>query len=490
MKRLLSLLLGLSIAVAPAWLVGGGQASAEPDEPAVSYSVTDARAYAYKAGLREEVISLLPPCDPEADPYECNNSKYNRKENCPRSIELGREQKAPEPKPPKEAAGTKGGAGDHSGADERPEEGTPIQLDRLLSAAKISHVSGLLEAGGLASSLYVDVSGRSEPEAHTQSEAFAPNFASYEERCYSGDDREVEEDNYEHFLSRSFKSPATYHLSECVGERCQLGLGFSAERARQIVSLKERGATISGRLHSMVDGLTSAEGALRVDSLVTYVRFSSDGTREGLKWEAVTMASGATIADQPVALPPGETVAGPGFSVGVAEPYVDASEDGTKLTISALGLHFGNREQNAFFAGAEVVASFGEDAGFEFPPFDEPGPQTGEGPGTGASGGFGPTGGFGPIGGGTAGFEVGGQQPGDTGAEPPPASVAAGEPEEILIYDVVTGIGIAPLLVGLGMLGWMMLLSRWLQRYSWARRLVRVQPFRMMDWFYRAFIKA
>ncbi len=492
MKRIAVLACALTMVFGPMTVALRAQAASGQSKSSVGYSIRDVRAYAYKAGLRDEIIPLIPPCKPEDDPYDCDNSKWEHKENCPEPIEIGRKGKAPKPKPPREAEPAKGGAGDHAGPAERPEQGTPIQLNRLLSAAKQSHVSGLSEAGGLASSIYTDSSGRSEPLAHTQSEAFAPNFAPYEERCYSGDDsgdpRPVDKDNYEHFLSRSFKTPSTYHLSECFGKRCQFGLGFSAERARQIVLIEETSGAVSGQLHSMVDGLKSAGGAFTLDSIVTYVTFRSDGTRAGLKWSAVTTASGAKIAGQPVALPPGETVGGPGFSVGVSEPYVDAAKDGRKLTILALGLHFGSREQNAFLGGAEVVASFGADESFQFPSFDEP--ETGA---PGAPSGTGSGGDFGPIGGGSGGFGVG--NPGgfdDAGQSPPPAApppVAAGEPEEILIYKVVTGIGIAPALLALGLLGWMMLLSRWLQRYTWARRLYGVQPFRALDWMYRAFIK-
>ncbi|HWC13856.1 MAG TPA: hypothetical protein VG929_04605 [Actinomycetota bacterium] len=489
MKRAAVLACALIMVFGPMTVALRAQAAPGDNKSSVGYSIRDGRAYAYKAGLRDEVIPLIPPCKPEEDPYDCDNSKWEHKENCPEPIEIGRTGKAPQPQPPPEAEPAKGGAGDHAGPPERPDEGTPIQLNRLLSAAKLGHVSGLFEAGGLASSIYTDSSGRSEPLAHTQSEAFASNFAPYEERCYSGDDsgdpRPIDKENYEHFLSRSFKTPSTYHLSECVGKRCQLGLGLSAERARQIVLLEERSGEVSGRLRSTVDGLTSAGGVFTLDSLVTYVTFRSDGTRGGLKWSAVTTASGAKVAGQPVTLPPGETVAGPGFTAGVSEPYVDASKDGTKLNIVALGLHFGSEEQNAFLGGAELVASFGADDAFRFPPFDEPAEEQADPFGTGGGGGLG------SFGTGSGGFNIGGPADFDDVAQPPPAAspVAVGEPEDILIYEVVAGYGITAALIAVGLVGWMMLLSRWLQRYAWARRLYRVQPFRALDWMYRAFIK-
>ncbi len=47
---------------------------------------------------------------------------------------------------------------------------------------------------------------------------------------------------------------------------------------------------------------------------------------------------------------------------------------------------------------------------------------------------------------------------------------------------------LAPLLA-LALLGVLLILVRWIGRYSWGRRLYRVQPFRALDWLYRAFVK-
>ena len=44
-------------------------------------------------------------------------------------------------------------------------------------------------------------------------------------------------------------------------------------------------------------------------------------------------------------------------------------------------------------------------------------------------------------------------------------------------------------MIALGGLAWLLLMSRWLQRYAWGRRMTRMQPFRFIDWIYRAFVK-
>lgn len=338
-------------------LVALAQASvapvAESAASKLSYSIKEARAYAYKASLRKEVIEALPECDPEEDPYECDEGRYNHKKNCPKSIAIGENGNAPKAKPPPEADPAEGGAGDHAGPEESPPQSFPVRINRLLSLGKLSNVSGLKEAGGLASSLFVDLSGRAQPEAHTQSEAFS-NLPDYEERCHPENaEGEVNENAYEHFLSRSRGRPATYHLAECFQRQCQFGLGFNAERARTILDLREHSGRIVGRLKAFVEGLTYGRESFEVDTLLTHVVFATDGTKLGLEWRAVTTASGAKIGGRPVTLPPGETVAGPGFSVGVAEPYVEAAKNGGKLTIIAPGLHFGSTEQSAFFGGAE-----------------------------------------------------------------------------------------------------------------------------------------
>ena len=54
----------------------------------------------------------------------------------------------------------------------------------------------------------------------------------------------------------------------------------------------------------------------------------------------------------------------------------------------------------------------------------------------------------------------------------------------ILCRGAVAGI------IALGILGWALLLGRWLQRFGWGHKLNRMQPFRTVDWLYRAFVKS
>ncbi len=451
----------------------------------LSYSVKEARAYAFKVSLRKEVIEAVPKCNPEEDPYQCQG--YNHKPNCPKSIAIGARGKAPIPKAPKEVEPTTGGAGIGEG-QEPPPQSSPVRLNRYVSYAKQSHIFGLREAGGFASVMFTDLSGRSEPEAHTESEGFSNNKANYEERCFWNTSES--EDTYEHFMSRSGKGPDTYHLSECVGPECNFGAGgygANAERALSIVQMKETADKVSGSMYSMVEGLNFGDGAFKVDSVVSHATFSTDGTPKGLKWSVVSTASGAKLGGQPVSLPPGDRITAPGFSVGMAAPFVDAPGDGSKLTIVAPGLHFGSEEQAAFFGGAELVMSMG----LVEPPLhatDEP-IETDNGGGSGGTT---------SSGGGldfsdsstSSGLDLGtsgtiGPTPQTEGQQP----IALEDPSQVLIFEKATGIGAVALIVILGGFCWFLLMSRWLQRYAWGRKLTRVQPFRFIDWMYRAFVK-
>ncbi|MCA1708665.1 MAG: hypothetical protein LC808_37435, partial [Actinobacteria bacterium] len=333
-------------------------------KPRLIYSVKEARAYAVKASLSKEVIEAVPKCKPEDDPqYHC--AGYNHKPNCPKPIAIGRDGKAPQPNAPKDVEATRGYAGGGKG-DIPPPESSPVRVNRFLALAKLTHVFEVKEAGGLASSIFTDLSGRSEPEAHTESEGYG-NKANYEERCYWSDGSN-DKDAYEHFLSRSSQTLHTYHLAECKGRQCQFGAGVNAEHARSIVELAEVRGHLVARVRSSVDGLSFGDGVFTVDSVETYAEFESDGTPEGLRWSVTSTASGGKLGGQPIALPPGETVSGPGFSAGMSEPYVDAPPDGRTITIVAPGLHFGSEQQSVFFGGAELRASVGREEPFVFHP--------------------------------------------------------------------------------------------------------------------------
>lgn len=468
------------LAIAAQVLLGGVSPAAEEQ---LTYSVKEARAYAVKGSLSKEAIEAAPKCKPEEDKeYACTD--HNHKPNCPRKIEVGEKGKVPMPAPPKGVEPESGRAGEGIG-EEPPPQSSPVRLNRLLSLSKISHLFNVREAGGLASSIYTDNSGRSEPEAHTVSEGFSSSVRDWEERCYWHDGSR-NSDSYEHFLSRSGTGPDTYHLAECVGRQCHFSLGVNAERARQIIHMEEtKGGKVVGTIGSVVEGLSFGGGNLTVESVTTYVKFETDGTEPGLKWEVASRASDAELGGNPIPMPPGETLRGPGFSVGMSEPYVDAAPDGSSLTIVAPGLHFGSDQQAALFGGAEVYMSASRQTATDFEAdLDEPGDD--DGSVFNDDGSFDSGLGSGGLSGGTSAFDgdIDGASPGEG------QDLAAGETGEVLIYEKATGIGAVALLVALGGFCWFLLLSRWLQRYTWGTKLARFQPFKFFDWMYRAFVKS
>lgn len=453
------------------------QASAQEQ---LSYSIKEARTYAVKGSLAKEAIEPIPKCDPAEDTeYSCTD--HNHKPNCPKSIEIGPEGKAPEPKPPKGAELVTGRAGEGLG-ENPPPQSSAIRANRFISLAKLSHLFNVEEAGGLASQLYIDNSGRSEPEAHTVSEGYSSSVRSWEERCYWNDGSNGDEEGYEHYMSRSGKGPNTYHLAECVGRQCQFGAGINAERARSIIYLIEKQGKVVGRLSSSVDGLRLGDG-IEIDSVETYVRFETDGTAPGLKWEVASAVSDARIAGQPVPLPFGDRVEGPGFSFGMSEPYVDAPDNGGTLTIVAPGLHVGSEQQAALLGGAEIYMSMGEDAENKFiadrTEAIEDRNASDLDPGS-----FDTGGGSGGLGSGTTDFGS------DTATDEGSEILAAGEPGRLLIFEKATGVGAVAVIIALGGFCWFLLLSRWLQRYTWGAKLTRFQPFKFFDWMYRAFVKS
>ena len=459
----------------------GGQAlfaAAPGAAPSLTYSVKEARAYAVKGSLHKEVINAAPKCKPEEDKqYACTD--HNHKPNCPKKIEIGPTGKVPMPAPPKGVEPTSGRAGEGVGEDSPPQS-SPVRLNRLASLAKQSHLFDIKEAGGLASSIYTDNSGRSEPEAHTVSEGFSSTIPKWEERCYWHDGGR-DSDAYEHFLSRSDQMPSTYHLAECVGRQCQLSIGINVERARQIVTMSERNGQLIGSIESMVEGLElGGPGGIVVDSIVTYVSFATDGTEVGLRWSVASRASDARLGGQPVPLPPGETVEGSGFSVGMAAPYVEAAPDGSILTVVAPGLHVGHQEQAALFGGAELYMSAGKqsEGNLDFDDdLDDGGSVFND------DGSFNSGIGSGGLSGDTGGFDTG--VSGEDGGE----TLAQGEAGQVQIFEKATGIGAVAVIIALGGFCWFLLLSRWLQRYTWGQKLTKMQPFKFFDWMYRAFVK-
>ena len=270
-------LVALGLSVAPVATVA---------DESVSFSIKEARTYAYKVSLIKEIIENAPKCDPEDDPeYECDEGQYNHEPNCPEDIAIGPKGKLPKLKPPEGITPIEGGAGDATGG-ERPPASSPVRLNELIALGSASHFGPVGEAAGYASKAYVDLSGRDDPEQHTESDAFSSNKADYEERCWPEEAAEGGND-FSHLFSRSFDDVETYHYAECFRRGCQWGglgnFGADAERARSVTHLFERDGRINIRMSAFIEDLNYGSGALTVEAIETYVNVSSDGTPAELK---------------------------------------------------------------------------------------------------------------------------------------------------------------------------------------------------------------
>jgi hypothetical protein len=443
----------------------------------ITYSVREARAYAYRVSLSKEVIEAAQtaqPCHPEDDPYHCDDAAYEHKPNCPKPLVLGPRRPGPEAAPPPGLEGESGGAGDQLGAADSPPLASPVTLNQYLTLGNLSRLGNTLEAGGFATDSYVDLSGRREPSMHTESDAFSGNRNPYEERCSP----EATEEENAHYVSRSFRTPETYHLAECHGNECQFGpllFGAEAKDAVTMVHLVERAGRLHGRLHATLQRASWGGGALTADLVDTTVEFSTDGTASGLEYTAATTAAGVELAGTPITLPPGRALELPGMQIGLAAPYIQAADDGRTLDVIAAGLYFASDRQTLLFGGAELHATMSR----------EPAPSAG-------TGGDDDT----PIDVGGSGIDdsltpPAGPLPSPSTASPaaPGASPAAPEPE-LAVSRIQTGTWVVPMLLGAGILAAALLVVRWASGSPWGRRLNRVQPFRALDWMYRAFVKS
>ena len=476
--------LALAMAVVTAAALGQPSAAA-PERSRLMFSITEARAYVARVPLRKEVIEAAAlrdrfrPCDPESDPYGCDETQYNHQPNCPPPESFGAKGDVP---PAEASPGTPekaGGAGDRAGNEEEPADSTPVALNDLLTLGTL-RAGTSADARGLASDSYVDLSGRQEPEAHTESDAFSENRSRYEERCWPKEG-EASSPNHVHVLSRSTEAPSTYHLARCVERGCTFGGPFpgGAERGETIVDLARNGDAVVGRIRALVEDVSFGNGAFVVESIETLITFRSDGTTGGLEWSVATNATGARGGGQTLPLPAGQLVGAGPVQGGVAAPYVRAADDGSTLDIVAPGLVVAHPEQSVFLGGAEVHASFGRVS-----PTGKPlGSSDAEGSaeGGGASGGEGTTTGSGSTGGSTGPEE--GAPP-----EAAPQPVAAAEVPASTVL-VRTGVPVLALIVGFGVLSLLLALTRWVGRFGWGRTLLGAQPFRGLDWLYRAFVK-
>lgn len=462
----------------------------------LAYSIKEARAYAFKASLTKEAIEAAGAggaCVPDpAKPYnDCDKTQYNHDPNCPTPPALGPTGAGPLPASPAGSTPDSGGSGGAAGTDPTggaPPQANPVRINELLASGRLSHAQDVLESGGFSSDTYVDNDGRQEPEAHTESDGFSPNRAAYEERCWDGDNQvQPNASSFAHFLSRSLKRPETYHFAECVGQQCSrstsLGIRTSAQRAYSIVHLHEEGGKVFGSLQAFVSGMTFGPSTgtplVAADSVITYATFESDGSKEGLKWKALTLVSGLKINNSPVTLPQGETVgacppqppaplpAAPCFYVGASGPYVRATSDGKQLTVIAPGLAIANDMQATFIAGGEMYVGLDR-----VPPFTPPTAVDN----------------FETI---TTEGSV--DIPSFGSSEVIPIAPAAPIDREIKRTVAIEEIPSPPwapiLIVSLGILALLTVLVGWMRRFGWGATLFRLQPLATFDRLYRAFLR-
>ena len=475
------------------------RAAPKPEkEPDLRYTIREARAYAYRATLRREVIEgarQARPCDPNTDPYQCDPAQYEHTPNCPQEIAVGPAGPLPEVRPVPGARPLEGGAGAREGAGAEPPTASPITLNAFLTLSHFGHVGQVVEAGGLASDSYVDLAGRQTPTLQTESDVI-PGLPTYEERCR---ERDPSHRSYRHFLSRTSNTPETFHLAECRRDECPLDrLNFSASdvMARSIIHIREEGGKVIGRIQATFQDAAWSGGAFAVDTVDTVLTFESDGTAEGLRWSVGTTAKGARLGGTPVTLPTGDLVGTPDLQAGVAAPYVDAAEDGTSLRIVAPGMIVASREQTAWFGGAELEANFGAAAEAATAPLDEgedlddegddasAAGDGDEGAGSATAAGSG-TGTGGVIGAGSgAGGPVGGESEQIEGAAP-----LGGSAETVSSRRFESGLAFILILVG-GLLAALWIVSRWMGQFPAGRALSYYPPFSIIERLYRTFAKS
>jgi hypothetical protein len=456
MSRAAALAVAAMLACLPLLLAGSARAA----DTQIAYSVSEVRAYGFKVSLSKQVIEQLPACNPDTDPYKCDTSQYEHAPNCPPSVALGRTKPGPLPEPADQTIAKSGGAGDLVGAP--PEQASPIRLNRLLSVGRLSRSGSFVGAGGFSSDQFVDLSGRRTPTAHTQSEA-SSNLSDVEERCYPVGD--FNPSSYEHFLTRSASMPSTYNLSECFGSQCTFGAGISVERAISVVDVHEDHGVVIAKAQSTLLGLDVVPGVLKIDALSSFLSVQSDGTREGLKWTVASTLTGVTLAGQKMALPLTQSLPVGDFTIGLAQPYVHPSEDGHVLRIMSPGLGVASDTQSIFLAGTEISATFDRApvGKISLPPLPALPPLAPP-----------PT-----------------FVPGSPGSQAPPGVVSPAQqiPAQFAIRMYDTGGGTLAGIFAAGIVGLIVLFARWSQRWPWGRRLTRMQPFKGIDWLYRAFVK-
>jgi hypothetical protein len=495
MARAGRLLRALLAAGVLAMLVSPSIPAAAEKRSGLRYTVREARAYAYRVTLRKEVIEgarQAEPCDPETDPYQCDTTRYEHQPNCHPTLAVGPSGQLPEVRPVPGAEPLVGGAGANEGSGSEPPTASPISLNELLSLAHLGRVGQLVEAGGLASDSYVDLSGRQEPTMHTESDV-VQGASLYEERCLDDDPAHR---SYRHFLSRTVeKAPETYHLAECRKDDCTFDrLTFSAQdvMARTIVHIRESGGKVTGEIQATFNNATWGNGAFALDTVDTVLTFESDGTKDGLKWSIGTTAKGASLGGNPVTLPTGRLVGTPDLQAGVAAPYVSAAEDGSSLRIVAPGVVVASREQTAWFGGAEVEATFGI--------------PSGSGSGSGQAAGTDPEEGSAADGSSGGGSAVAGSDTSSAAAGAAAGSAAGaaattgseGIPSTSPASETLGSVSANPfesdlpfyLIIAFGFVGALLIVDRWMRQFPLGVALSYYPPFSFIDRLYRTFAKS
>ena len=247
-------------------LCAGLPANASTSPLVLSYSIREARAYAFKVSLSKQelqssLLAIRVPIHISATRVNTSTSRTVRRRSHSEGRNRGR---------------FRSGESKHRrqrwlerSLGEEPNQSSPVRLNRLLSLGRLGHSGAFPSAGGFASDQYVDLNGRRTPAAHTQSEAFS-NLPDYEERCNPVPTSASS--SYEHFLSRSGDGPATYHLSECFGSQCTFGAGVSVEHARSVVDMYEKNGVVTATVQSGLQGLDLIPGTVGADVLSTYSR--------------------------------------------------------------------------------------------------------------------------------------------------------------------------------------------------------------------------
>src|SRR2546430_2256896 len=196
----------------------GWSGPAQASSSQLTYQISDARAYGYKASIAQPVIQAAPKCAQNPDKYHCRD--YDHKKNCPNKIAIGATALPPDPQPPEGVDGQHGGAGQSAGnGNSGVPQSSAVRLNRLFSDGALGREGNVLASNGVSSLQYVDLGSPPwNPEAHTETDAFS-NLPKYEERCYeTGSNGNYDPkasshakpgDSYAHMFSHSLKGPET-----------------------------------------------------------------------------------------------------------------------------------------------------------------------------------------------------------------------------------------------------------------------------------------